>query len=426
MDGFPDITFPSERLRFRITRPKQRELSKTPPDTEVSFVPMAAISEFGLMDVAEIKFLEDVKAGYTYFRNGDVVIAKITPCFENGKGAIARNLLNGIGFGTTELFVLRPSSSVDERFLYYFTVSQYFRGVGTGLMYGAGGQKRIPDSLMLDVPFPAISLSQQALIADFLDRETAEADALIAKYERLIKVLQEKRVALITHVVTKGLDSSVAIKDSGIAWSGDIPREWQIRPLKHLFRFEKGKNAQHLTSEYIQANPGEYPVYSGQTENNGVMGSIDTFDYDVTEVLFSTTVGAKVMTPLTLRGRFSLSQNCLIGIPKDRSTSTDFFYYALHPLFAYHRASIPDHMQPSLRVADIANFYVVVPNSLEQKLIVDYLKKADCDIQTLIDKSRSAIQLIQERRSSLITAAVTGQIDVSTYRSKKQQMEVPA
>ena len=84
------------------------------------------------------------------------------------------------------------------------------------------------------------------------------------------------------------------MKHSGIEWAGDVPKHWQYIKLKSYYAFEKGKKAQLYTVDYIGSHEGEYPVYSGQTENDGVLGRIDTYDYDVDECLFSTTVGAKV------------------------------------------------------------------------------------------------------------------------------------
>jgi restriction endonuclease S subunit len=109
------------------------------------------------------------------------VIAKITPSFENGKGAIAINLTNGIGFGTTELHVIRPSSKVDMHFLYYLTISRDIRNIGAGMMQGTAGQKRVPDSFLINNPVTNPPLPEQQTIAAFLDRQTAKIDALIAK-----------------------------------------------------------------------------------------------------------------------------------------------------------------------------------------------------------------------------------------------------
>jgi type I restriction enzyme S subunit len=104
--------WPEKRLRFVTSSPSKKEVRGVDADTEVSFIPMEAIGEDGEIETEIIKTIGEVKTGYTYFRNGDVVIAKITPCFENGKGAIARGLMNKIGFGTTELHVVRPTKEL--------------------------------------------------------------------------------------------------------------------------------------------------------------------------------------------------------------------------------------------------------------------------------------------------------------------------
>jgi restriction endonuclease S subunit len=158
------------RLRFVVeSNPVKSEINFLPKDTLVSFVPMEAVSETGSMSLEKEKPLADVYNGYTFFRNDDVVLAKITPCFENGKGAVASNLTNGIGFGTTEFHVLRKIEGTDNRWLFYITKSDTFRKYGESEMYGAGGQKRVPDSFIKNfmVGFP--SLKEQTQIANFLD-----------------------------------------------------------------------------------------------------------------------------------------------------------------------------------------------------------------------------------------------------------------
>ncbi len=135
-----------KRVNYVVqVNPKKSELRGTPNEHEVTFLPMPAIGEKGELDLDQVKQIQDVFEGYTYFREEDVIVAKITPCFENGKGAIARRLCNGIGFGTTELFVLRPYSDVFSDFIYYVTASSGFRKLGAISMQGAAGQKRITD-----------------------------------------------------------------------------------------------------------------------------------------------------------------------------------------------------------------------------------------------------------------------------------------
>lgn len=127
--------------------------------------------------VTEVKKPQgDIYNGYTYFADNDVVVAKITPCFENGKGALARNLSNGMGFGTTEFHVLRALPGISPRWLFYLTLSAPFRKQGEAQMIGAGGQKRVPESFIKDFRVGIPNEAEQNQIANFLDWKTAQID----------------------------------------------------------------------------------------------------------------------------------------------------------------------------------------------------------------------------------------------------------
>lgn len=132
-----------------MTSPSKREIALE-PETPVSFVPMAAIGEFGGLQLDETRPIDEVSTGYTYFREGDVCIAKITPCFENAKGALAVGLVEGIGFATTEIYVLRGKETALSGFLFLASMSKPFRSLGTSEMLGAGGQKRVPERFLKD------------------------------------------------------------------------------------------------------------------------------------------------------------------------------------------------------------------------------------------------------------------------------------
>ena len=187
---------------------------------------MEAIGEQGKLDCSTTRDIDDIRNSYTRFFDGDVLVAKITPCFENGKGALVRRTHDGVGFGTTELHVLTPGSEIDGRFLYYATASDHFRKLGEAIMTGAAGQKRVPEDFVRDYRIPVLPLVRQRAIADYLDRETARLDTLVAAKERLLDLLAEKRRALITRAVTRGLDPHAPLRDSGIPWLGEIPAHW--------------------------------------------------------------------------------------------------------------------------------------------------------------------------------------------------------
>jgi type I restriction enzyme S subunit len=174
-----------KRLRFVAElNPSKSELAGIDRATEVSFLPMEAIGDDGSIDLERTRPISEVETGYTYFRDGDVTLAKITPCFENGKGALMQGLEAGIGFGTTELIVARPNpSEVLGPLLNWIFRSPNFRAQGEASMYGAGGQKRVPDDFVRDFAWSFPPLGEQTAIAAFLDRETAKIEALIAEQE---------------------------------------------------------------------------------------------------------------------------------------------------------------------------------------------------------------------------------------------------
>lgn len=196
------------------------------------------------------------------------------------------------------------------------------------------------------------------------------------------------------------------MKDSGIEWIGEVPREWEYVRLKYFYEFEKGKNAAQYTQEYIGSHNGDYPVYSGQTENDGIMGRIDTFDYDITECLFTTTVGAKVMTPKILCGKFSLSQNCLI-MKQINECNNKFIYYTLFSLFDYEKSLIPTYMQPSLRMEDLKKYGFFVPGENEQQKIASFLDGECLELDNILAKTCASIEEYKKLKQAVITQAVT-------------------
>jgi type I restriction enzyme S subunit len=212
---------------------------------------MEAIGEDGNIRLEHEKEVGECLSGYTYFRDEDVCVAKITPCFENGKGAILRELKGGVGFGTTELIVARPNKEkITSEFIDYLFRSQTFRRLGESEMYGAGGQKRVPESFVRDFTSALPSIEEQRQVTTFLDHQTAKIDALIAEQQRLIELLQEKRQAVISHAVTKGLNPTAPMKDSGVEWLGEVPEHWALKKIKHTARMESGHTPDRKVEAY--------------------------------------------------------------------------------------------------------------------------------------------------------------------------------
>src|SRR5579875_2858781 len=135
-----------------VLNPSKSE-AKLSEDTEVTFLPMENILSVGKVDTSLVKEYSEDAVGYTYFREGDIIVAKVTPCFENGNIALAKGLLNGIGFGTTELHVLRATAKCDSRYIFYLIQSNRFRLEGIASMYGVAGLKRIPADFVANFKF---------------------------------------------------------------------------------------------------------------------------------------------------------------------------------------------------------------------------------------------------------------------------------
>ena len=198
-------------------------------DTLVVFLPMERVHTDGTIDQELRLPYSQLKNGYTYFEENDVLIAKVTPCFENGKIILIKNLATTVGFGSTEFIVIRPNlQKVFPRFLFYLLYNEPLRSIGKHFMTSAVGLKRVPTEFVENFQIPIPSDQEQHQIANFLNRKTGQIDELIRIKERRIELLQEQRTALINQAVTKGLDPNVEMKPSGAEWIGEIPKHWTI------------------------------------------------------------------------------------------------------------------------------------------------------------------------------------------------------
>lgn len=176
--------------------PKKGEDKRLYQELIVSFVPMPAVSEKGEIDASEKKSYDEVKTGFTYFAEQDVLFAKITPCMENGKGAVAKGLCNGIGFGSTEFHVLRPIKGVSNPYwLYTVTAFKQFRMDAASNMTGSAGQRRVPASFLdaYKVSLPPIELQHKfATFVEQVDKSKFEIQKSLKKLEILKKSLMQK------------------------------------------------------------------------------------------------------------------------------------------------------------------------------------------------------------------------------------------
>lgn len=415
----------TERLRFSAKiNPVKSEVSHLPNDTSVSFVAMESVGEHGEINVEIEKPIADVYGGYTYFIDGDIVVAKITPCFENGKAAIARDLINGVGFGTTELHVIRPSERIDRRWFFYLASSYHFRELGTSRMYGAGGQKRVPEDFLKDFVVAIPTSSEQQQIADFLDWKTGQIDRLIAKKRSLLAALAEQRMAVITSAVTRGLDPTAPLKDSGIPWLGKVPRHWDTCPMGFLVRISGGMTPSMNNADFWQ---GDIPWVT--PKDMKVEFIADSIDH-VTEFALSDsslTLKEPGTVLVVVRGmilahsfptaittaKVTINQDMKALHCEDR-ISSEFLFICLkgfEKIFvAFTEQSA--HGTRKMETATLKKMVLPVPPPAEQAEISRFVRNENERLDGLVVATEKTIARLTEYRTALITAATTGKIDV--------------
>lgn len=402
------------RLRFLLNKRRTpEELERLRSTAEVSFLPMEAIGERGGLSLEQTRPKEDVQTGFSLFFEDDVVVAKITPCFENCKGALIRGLINGVGFGTTELHVLDPSDSLLPEFLFYLTLSSDFRLLGEASMKGSAGQKRVPDEFLQNFSFRLPTVPEQRQICLYLDREAASIDALITDKERMLVLLDEKRAALISFLVTQGLDPNARRRHSGQLWLGQIPMHWQVERAKNLFsvrdeRSEAGAEelltVSHITGVTRRA---EKDVYMFEADDKA--GYKRCMPGDLAINTLWAWMGAMGISPL--EGIVSPDYHVYTSKGQLLPEYIDLLCRS-RPFVAEVNRWSKGVWSSRLRLYP-ENFFEMrlpVPPHDEQRAIVKAVEADQRKANELRSTLRQSIDLASERRSALITAAVTGQI----------------
>ena len=372
--------------------------------------------KLGITENAEtIRNIEKTQRKSRELKQGDVLIEKSGGGEQQLVGRAVTYTLNHKAICSNFIERLSMNREIVPKYATYLFSAMYQGNVNLRSIKQTTGIQNLDLSSYLNEVWPLPSLNEQRAIISSLDEKCALIDHVIEGKKRQIEILQEQRTAIINRAVTKGLDENVEMKESGVEWIGEMPKNWDMKKLKTVFRFEKGKQSGLFTKEYVgdPKNMGEYPVYSGQTEDEGVMGRINSYIYNLDDTIFTTTVGAKVMTPMIIGGKFSLSQNCVLFLKQNENIDVRYFYYQLFPMFKWEKDSIPSHMQPSLRVSDLNKYSIAFPGYEEQVKIANYIEEKTKFIDEFSKEIERSISLLNEYKTSLISHVVTGEIKVS-------------
>lgn len=375
---------------------------------------MDAIHEFSTPSEPELRPVGDLLSGYSYLEPSDVAYAKVTPCFENGKGLVGADL-EGPSFATTEITVLRPRTGTDGRFLAWLLQSDAFRRPAIASMTGAGGLKRVSEALMRDLPLPAPAIETQHATTDYLDHETAEIDALIADLEHTSRLFFERLTAR---------------RDAAFA---SARAKHPLRRLKTVASLRGGNGFPHAEQGHVDRELPFFKVGSLAGAENGVLRSSEnTIDHETAARLGATTfapgtcVMAKIGAALLLARTATLAvpsciDNNMLGITPVGDMDPTYLRFALGSI-SIAPFALPGAV-PSLDVGAFRDAAIPVPSLTEQRAIVERLNHETVTSDDAVADLTRAITLAKERRAALITAAVTGQIDVTaTHRPAAEQL----
>ncbi|MBA4114652.1 MAG: restriction endonuclease subunit S [Verminephrobacter sp.] len=302
--------------------------------------------------------------------------------------------------------VLSAPRSLSIAFTYYWL--QGFKQIIIDLFSTGGGQPNINQDTVANLRIPAPGLGDQTAIATFLDRETAKIDALVAEQEKLIALRQEKRQAVISHAVTKGLDPNVPMKDSGVEWLGEVPEHWGVKRLKHNLRLLTDKTDRRtnpIALENIESWSGRLIPTETEFQGDGV-----AFEHG--DILFGK------LRPYLAKALLATYPGEAVGdFHVMRPSAETYPRFAQYGLLNTNFIDIVDgstfgSKMPRASWDFFGAVHMPTPPLAEQTAIAAFVESETAKLDTLMTEARNAITLLQERRTALISAAVTGQIDV--------------
>ena len=323
------------------------------------------------------------------------------------------------------VFTLRDRDLCHDRYLLCLLQMGYRNKIFYA--YGQGssqlGRWRLPTEQFNDLSFPLPPLPEQRAIASFLDRETEKIDALVAEQERLIELLKEKRQAVISHAVTKGLNPDVPMKDSGIEWVGQVPSHWAPIQVGRVCR-DIG-DGPHFSPPYVDEgvlflSARNVKVDCWALDDVKYVSEADCREFDKRivpepgDVLYTKGGTTGVARVVDLEQRFQVWVHiAVLKVRKDLVTP-HYLGYALNSIGCYEQSQLLTRgaTNNDLGLTRMTKIWFGLPPLAEQRAIVEFLDGATSRLDTLTAEAQRGIDLLQERRTALISAAVTGQIDV--------------
>lgn len=404
--------------------PPKIKLADAKDDDMCSFIPMAAISDReGIIFDKEERTYGQVKSGYTQFIDGDVLFAKITPCMENGKSAIAKDLINGIGYGSTEFYILRSKEMFETRLLYQLVRSSAFRSEAKRHMTGAVGQQRVPKKFLEDYPIPLPPIKEQKRIADKLDR-------LLDKINRAKQLIEEAKETFELR--------RAAILDK--AFRGELTKKWReekgihfwgVEKLESILQNDKGIFDGPFGSNLKSDDYTDHGIRVIRLENIGVLEFIDSkysyisqekFDnlskHSIFEgdIMFSSFISENIRVCLVpnLDTKAINKADCFCIRPNTKLVNKDFLLYYLSSIHCYHALINMVHgaTRPRVNLTQLKSIEIPLPTLEEQEEIVHTIKNLLRKLTDSNDLLKNE-NVVENLKYTILTKAFKGQLGTS-------------
>ena len=357
---------------------------------------------------------------YQIVRPGDIVF-RLTD-LQNDKRSLRSALVEETGIITFAYLAITPRSA-NSRFMNYL-----FRAYDTTKVFysmGGGLRQSMKFSDLKRMPTLIPPLPEQTQIAAFLDHETAKIDALVTEQQRLIELLKEKRQTVISHAVTRGLNPDAPMKSSGIEWLGDVPEHWDVTPVKFLAKVGNGSTPSREVPEYW-AETG-FPWLNSSVVNSKVVTDAEGFvtERALSECHLPVVVPPAILVGITGQGR-TRGMAAMLGIeatinqhvayikPSAVGLEVNYLLRVIESAYLKLRRDSEEAgaTKGAITCTQIGELRIPLPPLSEQNAIASHLIVESAKFDTLTAEAQRAIDLLQERRTALISAAVTGQIDV--------------
>ena len=400
-----------EKLKYNCTYNDDSLNEDTNPNYLMNYVDIQSVDFIsGIKTTEEFRFEKSPSRARRIVKDGDIIVSTVRTYLK----AIApinnpqNNLIVSTGFA-----VIRPKMEINNSFAGYLLRCNYFIAFvvshSEGVSYPA-----INSSELVKTMLPIPPLPEQRQIADFLDRETQNIDSLIAKKKGFIELLEEKRTSLISHAVTKGLDPDSEMKDSGVEWLGAVPVGWDVKKLKYAAKIIAGQSPHEST--YNEKGIGSILINGPAEYSNSDFGYTKEIKWTTDPIKWAKKDSLLFCLRGSTTGRLNIAHdNVSIGrgvaaiIALFNQNYLNNFMISMRE---YIIKTANGSTYPSITSEYLSNYKISLPYLPEQRQIADFLDRETQNIDKIIEKTEEQIIKLEEYRTALISAAVTGKIDV--------------